>query len=257
MAKNVVIVGGHGKIALKLATLLSQSSHKVYSIIRTSSQSPDILATGSTPIVLSLEDDSFEKFTQVFLETQADVVYFAAGAGGKGGEERTRKVDYEGAVKIFDAIENVALEGGKKNPRLVLVSAIDVRDPEKIPEHYNEEDKLYSAKIRNAIGAYMHYKYEADKNLIKRSQSDSDTSFKWTILRPGTLTDVPGTGKAHVGKAHLGQPISRDDVALALSLLVDREDAAGRAIDLVGGVETSIEQGLDAFIASGATDWLG
>jgi nucleoside-diphosphate-sugar epimerase len=121
---------------LKLANLLSQSSHKVYSIIRTSSQSSDILETGATPIVLSLENDSFENFTEVFLETQADVVYFAAGAGGKGGEERTRKVDYEGAVKIFDAIENVVLEGGKKNPRLVLVSAIDVRDPEKVPEHY-------------------------------------------------------------------------------------------------------------------------
>ena len=30
----------------------------------------------------------------------------------------------------------MVLEGGKKNPRLVLVSAIDVRDPEKVPEHY-------------------------------------------------------------------------------------------------------------------------
>lgn len=61
------------------------------------------------------------------------MVYFSAGAGGKGGEERTKKVDYEGAVKIYDAIEGVA-EG--KRPFLVLVSGIDVRDPEKIPAHY-------------------------------------------------------------------------------------------------------------------------
>lgn len=59
-------------------------------------------------------------------------MYFSAGAGGQGGEERTKKVDYEGAVKTFDAIEGV--EGPK--PRLILVSAIDVRDPEKIPAHY-------------------------------------------------------------------------------------------------------------------------
>lgn len=61
------------------------------------------------------------------------MVYFSAGAGGKGGEERTKKVDYEGAVKIYDAIEGIA-EG--KRPFLVLVSGIDVRDPEKIPAHY-------------------------------------------------------------------------------------------------------------------------
>jgi uncharacterized protein YbjT (DUF2867 family) len=62
-----------------------------------------------------------------------DVVYFSAGAGGKGGPEKTKKVDYEGAVKVFDAIEQVK---GKK-PRLILVSSVDVRDPNgKVPEHY-------------------------------------------------------------------------------------------------------------------------
>ena len=60
-------------------------------------------------------------------------MYFSAGAGGKGGEELTKKVDYEGALKVFDAIEGV--EGSVK-PRLILVSALDVRDPKKIPAHY-------------------------------------------------------------------------------------------------------------------------
>ena len=48
----------------------------------------------------------------------------------------------------------------------------------------------------------------------------------------------------------------RDDVALALALLVDREDAAGLAIDFVGG-ETPIGEGLDAAIKRGETDFLG
>jgi hypothetical protein len=71
-------------------------------------------------------------FTAAFEETKADVVVFSAGAGGKGGEERTKAVDYEGAVKVFDAIEGVS---GSK-PRLILVSAIDIRDESKVPEHY-------------------------------------------------------------------------------------------------------------------------
>jgi uncharacterized protein YbjT (DUF2867 family) len=91
----------------------------------------DIRSTGSTPFVLSLEESSVSDFAVAF--GNQDVVYFSAGAGGNGGPERTKKVDYEGAVKVFDAIEKV---DGKKKPRLILVSAIDVRNREEIPSHY-------------------------------------------------------------------------------------------------------------------------
>jgi hypothetical protein len=50
--------------------------------------------------------------------------------------------------------------------------------------------------------------------------------------------------------------VQRDDVAKALVILADREDAAGLAIDIVGG-ETPIEEGLDAVIKKGETDFLG
>jgi hypothetical protein len=59
-----------------------------------------------------------------------------------------------------------------------------------------------SKRVRGAIGTYMHWKYEADKNLAKRD------AFKWTILRPGGLTNTPGTGKATIGRTHLGTTIS-------------------------------------------------
>lgn len=116
-------------MSLRLAKLLSPT-HSVHSIIRNPEQSQDIKETGATPLVLSLEDDPISKFSNVF--TGQDVVYFSAGAGGKGGEERTKAVDYQGAIKIFDALEGV--QGPK--PRLILVSAIDIRDPDKIPAHY-------------------------------------------------------------------------------------------------------------------------
>ena len=99
-------------------------------MIRNDDQSQDIVAVGASPKVISLEDDPKEKFAEVF--EGSDVVYFSAGAGGKGRHERTKKVDYEGALKVFDAIELV--KGDK--PRLILVSAIDIRDPNVIPAHY-------------------------------------------------------------------------------------------------------------------------
>ncbi|KXN90764.1 hypothetical protein AN958_03651, partial [Leucoagaricus sp. SymC.cos] len=234
-------------VALRLAKLLGQSSHQATSLIRTPSHEADIKAVGAQPLLLSLEDAPISDFTKAFEDK--DVVYFCAGAGGKGGEERTKKVDYEGAVKVFDAIEQVKEE--MKRPRLVLVSAIDVRDPEKpIPAHYDEQDIERSKKYREALGTYIKWKYEADKNLVQR------TSFKWTILRPGTLLDEPGTGKVSAGRTHLRPGIPRDDVAKALALLVDRVDAAGLTIDIVGG-ETPVAEALDAVIKKGETDFLG
>ncbi|KAJ3529247.1 hypothetical protein NMY22_g9069 [Coprinellus aureogranulatus] len=204
MSKSIAIIGGHGKVALRLARLLSSAGKSVHSVIRDESQSQDIKSTGATPVVLSLENDPPEKFTKLFVDTKADLVYFSAGAGGKGGAERTKKVDYEGAVKIFDAIEGVKQQGGEKNPRLVLVSAIDVRNPDKIPEHYDETDKQKSEGIRSSIGTYVHWKYEADKNLVQRK------AFDWTIVRPGFLLDEAGTGKVSLGRTHLypGIPVS-------------------------------------------------
>ncbi|KAG6856142.1 hypothetical protein H0H87_007147 [Tephrocybe sp. NHM501043] len=250
MSKKITIVGGHGNVSLRLTRLLTPT-HAVKSVIRTVEYQEEIKNLSAEPVILSLEDSPVTEFSALF--QGQDVVYFSAGAGGKGGEERTKKVDYEGALKVFDAIE--AVEGPK--PRLILVSAIDVRDPNKVPAHYdrrlkfkqNEADIALSQRVRAAIPAYMHWKYEADKNLIKRD------AFKWTILRPAGLTNNSGTGKAAIGKTHLGT-ITRDDVAKALALLVDREDAAGLALDMVSG-ETSIEESLDAAIKKGETDFLG
>ncbi|KAJ7055245.1 NADH(P)-binding-domain-containing protein [Mycena amicta] len=245
-SKNVVIVGGHGNVSLRLARLLTPT-HTVTSLIRTPEHTVDITAAGAKPLLLSLEDSTVAQLAVAFTDAKAEVVYFSAGAGAKGGEERTKSVDYEGAVKVFDAIESIAQA---ERPRLVLVSALDVRDPEKIPAHYTEEDISLSARIRTHIPVYMKWKYEADKNLAAR------TGFTWTILRPGGLTNTPGTGTASIGRTRLSPTVSRDDVALALSLLLDRPDAAGLAIDIVGG-ETPIGEGLDKMIAKGETDFLG
>lgn len=118
------------QISLLLAKLIGPQNN-VKSVIRTKSHEADIKAASAHPLLLCLEDSPVSEFTQAF--EGVDVVYFSAGAGGKGGPDATKKVDYEGALKVFDAIEGVA---GKK-PRLVLVSAVDVRNPDgPVPSHY-------------------------------------------------------------------------------------------------------------------------
>ncbi|KAH9956055.1 hypothetical protein BC827DRAFT_1317943 [Russula dissimulans] len=244
--KKVVIVGGHGQVALRLTRLLSAKQYAISSIIRTEDHVTDLTAISPNviPFVLNLEDSPISAFTDAF--SGADSVVFSAGAGGTGDPDRTRTVDYEGALKVFDAIE--AIPGEK--PHLLLVSAADVHGPDQIPPHWNEADRAASARTWKILTPYFHWKYKADKNLVHRA------AFPWTILRPTALTDAPGTGRTDIGRTHVTASISRDDVALILAELIERADAAGLVIDISGG-DVPIAEGLDQFINKGKTDWRG
>ena len=61
----------------------------------------------------------------------------------------------------------------------------------------------------------MKWKYEADKNLVVRTQ------FQWTILRPSSLNNDEGRGLGDMGRVHLGQSISVCIATLAVSLPID------------------------------------
>lgn len=99
-------------------------------------------------MVLSLEEGTVQDFAKAI--DGAKYVVWSAGAGGKGGPERTTAVDLkvrsrsagldgavlygegQAAVKVFDAIESLNIK-----PRLLVVSAIDVRDDSQpAPSHY-------------------------------------------------------------------------------------------------------------------------
>lgn len=66
---QLLVVGGHGNVALRLAALAASAGHTVTSLIRDAAQAKDITDTGAVPRVLSLEDASVSDFTQLFVET--------------------------------------------------------------------------------------------------------------------------------------------------------------------------------------------
>ena len=53
---RIVIIGGHGKVALLLAELLAARGDEVISLIRDPAQAADVSATGATPLGLSVEE---------------------------------------------------------------------------------------------------------------------------------------------------------------------------------------------------------
>ncbi|KAH7099608.1 NAD(P)-binding protein [Auriculariales sp. MPI-PUGE-AT-0066] len=235
VSQNVAIIGGAGQVALLLTKILASKGRKVISVIRKPEQASTIEAVGGKPVVLSLEESPVDAFAALF--GGVNVVVFCAGASG----HRTKAVDHDGAVKVYDAIELTA-----NKPRLIVLSAIG-----------DEEDKKGEDHAYAVIGEYMKWKYEADKKLVQR------TAFKWTILRPTWLDDEPatGTGHARIGRTHMTPNVTRYDVADTLALLVDRPDAAGLALDLVGVVDgersplNTIPVALDTAIRKGETDF--
>jgi uncharacterized protein YbjT (DUF2867 family) len=198
---NVTIVGGHGKVALRLEKLLADRGDSPRGIIRHTEQADDLEAIGCEPIVLDIENVEIGDAV-----AGADAVVFAAGAGPGSGPARKRTVDYGGAVELVEA----ALQHEIR--RYVMVSSIGSNRPERWTED---------------MRPYFEAKAEADKVLI-------ESGLDYTIIRPGGLTDDPGTGQVSVGDLEYGK-VSRDDVAAVLAEVLRADNAIGKAFDLVGG----------------------
>ncbi|KAK0548589.1 hypothetical protein OC846_004419 [Tilletia horrida] len=259
-ALRIFVFGGHGRVALRFIERAIDQGHHIKTTIRDSSQTKDFPSKTET-IVDSIEDHDSAHFASVLKEYNPHVVLFAAGAGGKGGAERTKKVDEEGAIKVFDAIESSGLGSSANFRRLLLISAVDSRnfdDDSTIPSWYGEKDKATSKRMRDALGAYMVAKYNADKNLSSR------TKFPWFVLRPSTLNDDAGTGIVKLGlQETISIGIPRDDVASTLLAVAElpKGQADGLMLDLTG-VEgeaggSPINEAVQAAAQRGRTDWTG
>jgi uncharacterized protein YbjT (DUF2867 family) len=211
---NVVIVGGHGKIAMRLAKILAERGDSPRGIIRKTEQADELEKIGAEPIVLDIEnvDDIDDAFAG------ADAVVFAAGAGAGSGPARKLTVDYAGAVRSAEA----AL--AKEIRRFVIVSAIGANHP----ETWSDEMK-----------PYYEAKADADKFV-------AECGLDHTIVRPGGLTDEPGTGRVDVAE-DIGRSgsVSRDDVALVIAECLTADNTIGKAFDLLGG-ETPVAEALAA-----------
>ena len=211
---NVVIVGGHGKIAMRLAKILADRGDSPRGIIRKTEQADDLEAIGAEPIVLDIEnvDDIDDAFAG------ADAVVFAAGAGPGSGPARKLTVDYGGAVKSVDAAI------AKEIRRFVIVSAIGANHPER----WTDEMK-----------PYYEAKADADKFV-------AESGLDYTIVRPGRLTDDPGTDKVSLGESpgEVGS-VTRDDVALVLAEVLTADNAIGKGFDLLNG-DTPVAEAIAA-----------
>jgi uncharacterized protein YbjT (DUF2867 family) len=211
---DVVVAGGHGKIALRLERLLPARGDRVRGLVRKREQFEDVSAAGAEPVLADLEDD-----IDLGPAVQgADAVVFAAGAGPGSGPERKRTMDYGGAVKLIEAAKAAGID------RYVIVSSMGTDDPE---------------AASGTFHAYLEAKAAADQAL-------RDSGLDYTIVRPGGLTDDPGTGLVDVAEK-LGRrgSIPRDDVAAVLVAVLDTPSTIGTTFEVLSG-STPIEDAIRA-----------
>src|SRR5690625_295158 len=104
--KKIVIVGGHGKIALLAAPKLIDAGYTVDSLIRNPDHHDDVAATGAKPVLLDIESAGTDNLAEAFADAEA--VVFSAGAGG-GNPARTQTVDHDAAIRTMEAAEKAGV----------------------------------------------------------------------------------------------------------------------------------------------------
>jgi nucleoside-diphosphate-sugar epimerase len=218
---RIVIAGGHGKIALILEKMLADRGDAVAGLIRNPAQADDLTAVGAEPIVLDLENASVDEVADRL--QGADAVVFAAGAGPGSGVDRKTTVDRDAAILLADAAEAAGVG------RYLMVSAMGADQPS--PEG---TDPVFVA--------YLRAKAAADDAVRGRAGLAS------TIVRPGHLTDVPGTGRVRIAESTGRGAIPRADVAAMLMALLDAPDTAGVTFELISG-DTTLAEAVSALRA--------
>jgi uncharacterized protein YbjT (DUF2867 family) len=188
----------------------------VVGIVRNPDHEPDIVAAGGQAAVLDLEQAEVDTVAEVL--SGADVAIFAAGAGPGSGNARKDTVDRGAAALLADAAEQAGVR------RHVQVGSMGA-------------DRAESLTDDSTFTIYLKAKWAAEEDLRRRD-------LDWTVLRPGGLTDDPGTGTVKLADKTGNGKISRDDVALVLAGLCDTPAAIGRTLELVGG-DTPVRAALE------------
>lgn len=204
---TVAVVGGHGQVARLLHPLLRDAGHVPVALVRNDTHRAALEAAGAEVRLLDIE--AADEGDVAAALDGCDAVVFAAGGGPDGNIERKRTVDLEGSLKSVAGARAAGIT------RFVQISAIGVDDPPA-----DDASPVWRA--------YVEAKRDADAAL-------RESGLDWTILRPGRLTDDPGTGRVALGPDVARAEIPRADVAAAVAAVLDDPTSAGHQWDLVTG----------------------
>jgi uncharacterized protein YbjT (DUF2867 family) len=206
---RIVVIGGHGKVALLLARILMERGDAVTSVFRNPGHSADVAATGADPVVADIEQLDTNALADLL--AGHDAVVFSAGAGG-GNPARTYAVDRDAAIRVIDAAVAVGVK------RFVMVSYFGAG-----PDHGVAQDDPFFP--------YAQAKAVADAHLRA-------SGLDWTVLGPSRLTLDAPTGRIELGAAGTRiakSEVSRADVAAVVAAALADDSTIRRSIEFNNG----------------------
>ena len=213
---KVVVAGANGLTGRIVLRLLKEAGHEPVAMIRDFAQREALEALGAECRIGDLEKPVG------YAVRGCRGAIFAAGSGSKTGPEKTIDVDQHGAMAFIDTCARMnAL-------RFVMLGSIAVDKPERGPE---------------SLHHYFRAKAIADRHL-------QGSGLDYTIVRPGFLTNEPGTGTIATGDdlgpiAKETHSVTREDVAKVLVDCLALDNTVEKTFEMIGG-ETPIADALAA-----------
>lgn len=202
----VTVIGASGRTGRHIVRLLVRQGHQVRAGVRNGRRKEAVAGLGATPVIADLcvqPDELVDAFTG------SHVVINAAGAPDPD-PAAVALVDRDGATKAIRAAERAAVR------RYIQLSAQFADAPD-------QGDRL--------VRSILYAKQISDAALVR-------SSLVWTIVRAGTLTDEPATGRVTVaGHLYAGR-VPRLDVASVITACLNEPRTENRGFDLHSGTRS-------------------
>lgn len=163
---------------------------------------------------------------------------WSAGAGGKGGPERTLAIDRDACIAFISAAAATPSVS-----KFLLVSYVGSRRS-KAPWWSDADWTATQEANKGSLKNYFPAKIAADECLAA-SASQRQPGFAGISLRPGSLTDEEGQGTIALGKTGAKGSVRRGDVARVAMALLENEKVGTCWLDLLEGkedVEDAVER---------------
>lgn len=199
----VTVLGASGRTGRLVVRMLVRQGHSVRAGVRNGRRKEAVAGLGATPVIADLcatPNELLDMFTG------SAVVINAAGAADPD-PTAVALVDRDGAMAGIRAAERAAVH------RYIQLSAQFADAPD-------QGDRL----VRSIL-----YAKQISDSALRRS------SLVWTVVRAGTLTDDPGTGRVAVASHLDAGRVSRQDVAAVITACLTEPRTENRGFDLHGG----------------------
>lgn len=203
---RVLVAGAHGKVGRRVVRRLADAGHTPLAMVRDPAQADEMRSHGAVDVVVAdVTGDLADSLRAVLPST--DAIVYSVGAGPGSGAASKAEVDQAGSDKLVELAELHLV------PRYVMVSSQGAEDPD---------------QVEGDMRAYLQAKRAADDRLVA-------SGLRWTVLRPGSLTDDVGTGTVSLTEHPARGEVTRDDLAAVVVACLTEAATVGKVLSVHSG----------------------